>query len=456
MSVKVLPNSNKFYATLEKVRKYCITKSPGFAGVALLPEYKIIDPKDPLGNEYGFTDGRGIWLGTRLFKESPKAQAFVIIHEVLHVALRHPQRGLALKKSRLSRGLPWSSQVFNWAADAIIHFSMQGLSTWVNKPDVGCITFSDLLKPEVLENRPAHTWNVEQLFSYMMDNVIGPAINNSKAENSSDTSDNKVQDVKSWGENNLPKNGRGMLDVELPDTDSKGKGEIKEDTRAESRNWENRVKRAAAGDRPGGVMKEILFDIPITKTPWRQILRKYVSEAVMPKTQIKPIRPSRQAIILDAFYKENCSECIVPFMPAYQPMPGIRKIVVVVDTSGSIDDEICEYFAGEIQSVRTRLGCDLVLITCDTEVHQTIKINAYDNLHSIIKEQGGFKGRGGTDFVPGVKAAEKIRDAAVIIYLTDMEGPYPQKCKTPLIWASISENYQKPPVGRVIVLDKNI
>jgi predicted metal-dependent peptidase len=246
-----------------------------------------------------------------------------------------------------------------------------------------------------------------------------------------------------------------MLDIELPSMNRKtpGKGDIKEDDRAESRNWENRVKRAAAGDRPGGIMKEILFDIPITKTPWRYLLRKYVSEVVMPRTQIKPTRPSRHAIILDSFYKETCSECLVPFFPAHQPMPGVRKIVIVIDTSGSIDDHLCEYFAGEIQSVRAKVGCDLVLITCDAVVHQTIKVNTYDNLHSIIKAQGGFNGRGGTNFVPGVEAAEKVAGASVIIYLTDMMGPYPDKCRVPLIWASISKDYIKPPVGRVIIIE---
>jgi predicted metal-dependent peptidase len=366
-----------------------------------------------------------------------------LIHEVLHVALRHPQRGLALRKARQAAGLPWSSEVYNWAVDAIIHFSMDNLSSWVNKPDIGIITFDKLLSPDELAAKPPHKWNAESLFVHLMDNKITPAIQNGE-----------ISSVGEYGDK-LPKNGRGMLDIELPEQpgdSSSGKEPIKPDSREEARNWENRVKRAAAGDRPGGIMKEILFDIPVTRTPWQHILRRFISDAVMPVTHVQPYRPSRHSIILDSFYKETCSECTVPFFPAFRPKPGIRKIVVVIDTSGSIDDAMCEYFAGEIQTIRKRVGCDLTLITCDTEVHQKIDVRPFDNFHSIIKRAGGFKGRGGTDFVPGVEAAEKVPGAAVIIYLTDMMGPYPTKCRLPLLWASTSEEFQKPPVGKTFVL----
>lgn len=443
MAIKTLKPNHAFYADLDRVRKYCITKSPGFAGVALLPQYYIVDPKDSHnGKEYGFTDGRSIWLGPKLFKESPKAQAFVLIHEVLHVALRHPQRAYALKKKRNMAGLAWSDEVFNWAADAIIHFSMAGLGSWLHKPDIGIITFEKLLSQEVLKEKPAHKWNVEALFAHLMDEVIQPEM-----------ASGALASPEAWGDKNLPKNGKGMLDIQVSGNGEKGREEVRADSREEARNWDGRVKRAAAGDRPGGVMKEILFDIPQTKTPWRHYLRRFISDAVMPTTHVMPSKPSRHTLMLDAFLHATQQKPMVPFTPAYRPKPGIRKMVIVIDTSGSIDDKMCEYFAAEIQTIRKRVGCDLVLITCDAAVHQTISVKPHENLHTAIKQAGGFAGRGGTDFVPGVSAAEKINGAAVIVYLTDMMGPYPTRCKLPLLWASTSENYIKPPVGKVVYID---
>lgn len=440
MSIKTLRNS-EYEKEMTVIRKYCITKSPGFAGVALLPNYFIIDPKDEaVGNEYGLTDGRSIYLGTKLFKESPKAQAFVIIHEVLHVALRHPQRGLALRQKRLLAGRTWSSAVYNWACDAIVNFSLGATSAWTNKPGVGLITFESLLPEDVLKNKPPHKWGVEELFKYLMDEVIQPAIDKAKADGLGPES------FTAWGER-LPGGGKRMLDIATPES-----GGVQPDSREEARNWNGRVTRAAAGDRPGGVMKEILFDVPQTKTPWRYILRQYVSEAVMPQTQVRPSRPSRQTLILDAVYKETKNTSFLPFSPGYRPLPGIRKMVVIVDTSGSITDELCEAFAAEISTIRKRVGCDLMLMTCDTEVHQRIDIKAHENLHNVIRKHGGFKGRGGTDFRTAVAEAENVSGAAVIVYLTDMQGPYPDKCRIPLVWASIMEKYTKPPCGKVVVL----
>lgn len=443
MPAKVLPKDNSFYDKLDLIRKYCITKSPGFAGIALLPAYYVVDPKDArLGKEYGFTDGRSIYLGTKLFKESPKAQAFVLIHEVLHVALRHPQRMLTLRKARLMQGKTWSSEVFNWAVDAIVNHSLERINAWVHKPSIGLIEFDKLLSPTVLAAQPPHTWGAEQLFTHLMDTIVDPAIARGEAG-----------DAKDWGEKNLPGQGRGMLDIELADD---GAGSIREDTKAEARDWSGRVARAAAGDRPGGIMKEILFDVQQTRTPWRTLLRRFVCAAVMPQTQVRPSRPSRQTVMLDALSRSGAGVGdLVPFIPGYQQKYGIRKIVVIVDTSGSIDDTLCEYFAGEIQTIRKKMGCDMVLLTCDTEVHQTISIKAHDNLHAIIKKEGGFKGRGGTDFRPAVAIAEKVPGAAVVIYLTDMMGPYPDKCRLPLLWASICTQYTKPPCGTVIVLRKD-
>lgn len=441
MAICKVLNKSPDYQDLDLIRKYCITKSPGFAGVALLPQYYIVDSNDAkFGKQIAFTDGLGIYVCKKFFKESPKAQAFILIHEVMHVALRHPQRGLALRKNRLAAGLPWSSEVFNWAVDAIVNFGLKKINSWVQEPSIPLITFENLLKPEVLQATPAHRWSAEKLFTYLMDEVISPAIASGASKEVSDC-----------GKDNLPKNYDKFLDIEQP-LDS---NTVQEDTTAESRNWEGRLKRAAAGDRAGGIMREILFDIPVATTPWRHILRRFVSEAVMPQTQVRPSKPSKHNIAYSAFYANTANSNLVPFFPAYQPKPGIRKLVIVVDTSGSIDDAMCEYFASEIQSIRSKLGCDLTIITCDAEVHQTINVSAYDDLKKVIKANQGFKGNGGTDFRPGVAAAEKCKGAAAIIYLTDMMGPYPSKCSLPLLWASILSDYTKPPVGRVLVLKDN-
>lgn len=448
--VKLLPAKNEYSEQLNLIRRYCITKSPGFAGVALLPEWFVVDPTcEEMGDQLGFTDGINIYLGTKLFDLTPETQAWIMLHEVLHVALRHPQRGLVLRKARLSRNLPWSNMVYNWAVDAIVNHSLTSVSTWAHAPSkMGFIEFSSLLPADVLSARPANRWGAEELFCYLMDNIVMPAVSKAMAANAGDGDGAAEQ----WGKDKLPGGGKNMLDVVMTSgVDGKA---LQPDSRGEARNWKGRVERAAAGEKAGGLFKQILFDMKEAGTPWRTLLRRYITHAVMPTTVINPSRPSRQNIIISAFSRFNPTEenAIVPFTPGARQKHGIQKLVVCVDTSGSIDDTLCEQFAAEIQTIRKTVGCGLTLITCDAEVHQVIEVSAQENLHAIIKKNGGFKGRGGTDFRPAVAHAEKIKGAAAIVYLTDMCGPYPTTCRKPLLWASIMEEYTKPPCGTVIHL----
>lgn len=436
MRVKI-DKSKKYEAQIESIRKFCVTKSTGFAGVALLPSYYIIDPKDEeFGKEYAFTNGKAVYFGHRCFKEPPKSQAFVLIHEILHIALRHPQRGKALAKTRMQRGLPWSSLVWNWACDAIINFSMKKISGWTIEPSVGPIHFESLVDSNVLEKKPHHRWGAEELFRYLMDDVIMPKIESGE-----------IGSAAEWGEQNLPKKGQGMIDIVDPMSD-----DVQPDTGADQRDWNSRVERAAAGDRPGGVMKEILFDLPIPTTPWEHILRRFVMQEVMPETMVTPVRPHRQMLGLEGYSQATGAIKHMPFIPGIRPKPGIRKIVVIADTSGSVSDYILERFGSEMQGMRKRVGCDLVLITADADVHQIIEVKPHENLKKVIDAAGGLKGRGGTDFRPGVEAAEQIPGCACIVYLTDMMGPYPESCRYPILWASTMETYETPPVGSVMVL----
>lgn len=455
MSVKLAPKG-PLHEEMDNVRKYCITKSPGFAGIALYPEYYIIDAKDEkYGKEYGFTDGRGIYLGTRLFREAAKAQAYVLLHEIMHVALRHPQRGFELRIKLLKRGIPWSHTLFNWAVDCIVNHALDKIG-WIQSPSIKLIKFDNVVDKDVMGKNPPHTWSSEKLYMQLLDQMKSEAKKHGIDLDDMQSNQEGLADaIEKWmsrtSKNTLKE---AMMDIELP----LQAGAVRPDTSEESRNWEQRLKRAAAGDRAGGVMREILFDVPVTKTPWQQILRMYLSDAVMPITHVQPSRPSRQNITAQAYSNANLGGNPVPFMPGYKPKPGIRKLVVVVDTSGSIDDELCEHFAGEIQAVRANTGCDLTLITCDADVHQIIDIPSFGSLVQEIRNAGGFKGRGGTNFVPGVEAAEKVMGAAMIIYLTDMQGPYPTRCRLPLIWASttLKTQHAPPPVGRVIELTMDL
>lgn len=113
--------------------------------------------------------------------------------------------------------------------------------------------------------------------------------------------------------------------------------------------------------------------------------------------------------------------------------PGTRikrlhRLVVAVDTSGSIGEDLLSEFLNEINGI-ARAGADITLIECDSQIHHIVPY------HRRIKPQ--FKGGGGTSFDP---VMQWLRDNAQknfggCIYLTDGCAPKPTidpRCK--VLW----------------------
>lgn len=421
------------------LKRYIVTKSPSFASIAVLPQYKCLDPKE-FPSEIAFTDGVAVYLGKTFFKEPLRAQLFILIHELLHIALRHVQRGKEFMEARLAAGKPWSHRVWNYAVDAIVNFSLKNIEDWTLIPSLSLVTFEDLLSSSLLRERPPHTWNSEELFMHLMDEIIMPSIKSGEIKN--------VQD---WEDGQKWKGKREFLDIWDP-----ADKDIQKDTSAERKEWANRVERARAGDDASGVLRNVLGDLPKTETPWDVYLRKFLSQYLMPFTEVTPTKQHRHMLALRPYFRRNHPGRSIPFVPGIRNKPGIRKLVVVVDTSASIDDELLNYFCTELQTIRKKVGCDLVLIPCDAQAYDEINIPIQGNLMEIIKNSKGLQGGGGTNFRPGVEAAEKIKNAACIVYLTDMYGAFPQKCSKPLLWASITKDCAQPPIGKVIYIKHKI
>ncbi len=100
-----------------------------------------------------------------------------------------------------------------------------------------------------------------------------------------------------------------------------------------------------------------------------------------------------------------------------QPIPNI---VVIVDTSGSLNDLMMSQALAEIETIIKRNSQKLHLLSCDTRVHFNKKI-------SNIK-QVKLLGGGGTDMRVGIKEALEIKPKPdVIIVITDGYTLWPTK-----------------------------
>jgi predicted metal-dependent peptidase len=130
-----------------------------------------------------------------------------------------------------------------------------------------------------------------------------------------------------------------------------------------------------------------------------------------------------------------------------QGLPGWNReiessIVIALDTSGSVTGPLLSAFAAECRNITSLNGITTTIMSADAAVHQTIQPG-----EPFPTE---WKGGGGTNFIPALKAAEDYQPNC-IIYLTDGDGVYPKDCPYPVLWALTKP--RTVPFGERILLE---
>ena len=138
------------------------------------------------------------------------------------------------------------------------------------------------------------------------------------------------------------------------------------------------------------------------------------------------------------------------FMPA-RSGHGAGLIVVVGDSSGSINQPTEAHFMGELGGILSDLNPELIMfVWCDARTHGWEDIYDADDLARV--QSGTAKGKGGTDFRPPFAELEDMGEVPdALIYLTDGYGPFPDRAPHyPVIWGDISGRPSAYPFGSVV------
>lgn len=386
---------------LSRNLRRAVSKDVGLAGILLyIPAVTVTDQ-----GRIAWTDGRRMYFAERYFKYQPEEQVGIAIHEALHVALRHVQRGDALEHRE---GSTFDGRCWNIACDAVINHSIRACH-WCALPS-GSLFPEDCLAAEQLKKRPAELWTAEELYAEVK-------------------RDEKRRDKL------LSKGDRG-LGVDLD-----GTGEASfpvqgvNEQSLEQGIWRQRLLRAQAGSAPGSLLRRLAADVPKSTVRWEAVLRNFLTARLMPLTEESWSRPSRRTLALgkDAVWME----------PGTDRRRGIRRAGVVIDTSGSIDDKLLHTFISEINSLMTRTGCEVLLVDCDARVQQV-------SMHRKPIRGYVARGGGGTDFRPAFEALRRV-PLDVAVYFTDLEGAFPEKKPAfPLLWATTQD--LAVPFGRKLFL----
>lgn len=389
---------------LSLLARYCVSQSPGFAGIALWVPYVATDAPDFVA----YTDGLRVVAGAQFWDYAPLERAFVLCHEILHVALRHVTRGAFAYRQSGAHGEAW-----NIACDAVINHAL-GQMSWLQMPSNG-VRIEDVLGRELLRERPAATWSAEAIYAHLLQQAR-----------------QQERPLDEW----LRQNQWRDFDLK-PGKAAPGSEELA------SRVWASRLARAQAGDRPGGLLRSLSGDFPAPVTPWPRVLRAWMQDAVLPQSRENWNRPSRRVL----------AGVSPVWEPATQSEGGIRRAGIVIDTSGSIDPALLTRFCAEASAVQARTGCEIVLLSADAQVQSEQIVRPGGTLLNELRAgQIEFKGGGGTDFRPALARLEQLR-VNVALYFTDLAGVFGERAPSmPLLWCC-PQRGASAPFGRVLHLD---
>lgn len=366
-------------------------KDTSFAGLVLWVEPKIVEQ-----DVFAYTDGISIYYGNQYFEnDSLLERTAVTIHEVLHVAFRHVQR-IKTRNPRL----------WNICTDCIINNAITNIN-WVTLPkDV--VTFESLLEPRVLNEFPVSYWTSERLYDYLL--------NKAKSNQNQDSNDNNDGEG-SFLDREIDKL-VDKLHSQFPTLwkDIDKNSNSNNESEIEDQQWDNRVQRAIAqGTKSNNILRDLYKDFPKSETPWQRILQRYMTKACLPRTDNNWQRPGRHML--------GSRNRI--FQPGIKQVKGIDRCVIIVDTSGSINDNILSSFAGEIEAIQKQTNATIELLFADTTIRSRYTIKAHGSSFSRQMKQGLIKakGGGGTSFTAPLNEA-KLLKSPLVIYLTDGYGDF--------------------------------
>ena len=417
---------------------------PGLASLALWCRFADTEESDAVA----YTDGSTIYAGAEYEKRNPKERRFICLHEILHIALCHPQRFKELENRDPAN---FEARLLNIAADAVINTSLENLTGLETPKDAWTLSkiWQCLEKSEDSKNPEAAKIKSSSYYSFNISAQQTRKIANLTKADFVRVSRWSCEELYYFLKSRCQSESRldGFL-TELASRDALAGdlriGRLKElktgetykpgsnqiaPANEENRNWQQRLS-LLRGSVPE-LLERLAGELPCVETPWEQAFRSVVQTAFQEATHKNYSRPNRRWLALERDYRSQTG-IDLPFAPENIRKRGSR-LAVALDTSGSIDGELLGRFTAEISALCAFNRRNLVLLIGDAEVHQILEIDwtEVSGELSRIKYTGG----GGTDFRPFIAAAAEYKPDA-LVYLTDLYGETGDEPNFPVIWAT--------------------
>ena len=339
-----------------------------------------------------------------LCKFTLKEIFYIICHEIDHVVLNHPAE---MVKANPEKD-PDVFYEFNLAADASvndrINFEIETENRKFLSAPEGLITSTSLKKMYNLRNiTPMEN------YAYYLGLIAGKekknennSFQNGKERLLSGKGNNSGDSIAEDGEKVVTANNFGSLQDHNWEA-----GEDVEDVTAAVRELVNAAVGMMNDETRGMVSGEFFTQVeklnahPVLS--WQAILKKYVGtiSANKRKTRTRLNRRQPERFDLSGTVDDK-----------------VLKIVVAIDTSGSVDDEMIAQIFNEIFMILAKRKYEITVIECDAEVRRVYKAKNASEIKTKVA------GRGGTWFSPVIEYVnnDKYFRDALLIYFTDGYG----------------------------------
>jgi predicted metal-dependent peptidase len=369
---------------LEKAKAQIVLDHPFFA--AILLKYPLQERKDIPTLAI---DQRGqIYYNPDFVESLPVPQiVWGLCHEVLHKVGQHQTR-----RGR-REAIKW-----NFAGDAWINDTLDQCAIGQRIPD--CVDMKG---------------SAQQTVEHIYDNLpASPQQCFGKGQGKG-----KGQNQKGQGQPSLDGDGIGqdMIEEGKPLNES-------EAAEIEARTKIDIAEAAQAAKMKGklpGVLAKIVADVIESKTPWYEILERYMTEkATFDQSWAKP---NRRHLHNDVY------------LPSMQSQAAMGEVVLQVDVSGSISKKELDYYNGHIKRIIDQCRpLKTHVIYTDTHVQR------YDSFEQGEEVQLEFYSGGGTHMPEGFNWVNKHGiEPAAFICLTDGYTDFGKAPEYPVIWCISSD-----------------
>lgn len=389
----------------------------GFYGLLLMHMRFAID----VDCETASTDGTSIYFGAQFLESLSDSELdFIMMHEILHVALQHITRGKDLEHER-----------FNIACDIVINSNIL-LANNMQKTSI--MIGGDELMHIAPDGKEGHIYTAEAVYAMLPST---PSKKKSKTNNGFETG--RAKQVEGNAQGGIPSSGIYVVD------DHSRWGSIEEDDLLRDV-WVKRVNDAATsmeireksqgrGLIPVGV-RRLLKDIRTPQTNWRAVLNEFVQEEITDYSFSPPDR------------RFDDSGFFLPDFNEKEEL--VQDVLFMIDTSGSMSDGMVTAVYSEVKGAIDQHNGHLCgwLGFFDAAIIEPQEFTDESEFR-IIKPAGA----GGTDFqIIFEYVAQHMQDKppSVIIIMTDGYAPFPQEHLSmgiPVLWLLVNDNVT-PPWGK--------